>query len=323
MDDIKLIKYLLKETSEEENSAVEGWIEAHPDHREKYAQVQWIWEKGKSLAHKSDVDENAAWERFLERKEQSTKKRYRSSWRSLYPAWSGVAAAILILVLGLVVTLLLPHGGKAYFASVLLESNDASKEENLLDGSMVTLNKTSRLTYSQKVFGRHRTVNLLEGEAYFQVKRNLKRPFTVQVEEVDIMVLGTSFNVKKGKGETEIIVDSGTVRVELGEQAVVLEAGEKATAILQEGILKKAVQENKLFRYYINNKFEAENTPLSQLVTALNQAYGSEVVISSDELQAARITTTLEFGSLDKNLEVINETLGTKISREGQKIILY
>lgn len=323
MDETILIKYLLKETSEAENSAVEKWIEAHPDHRKQYAQIQWIWENGKSLAHKNKVDENAAWDRFLERKEQPPQKRFRSPWRSLYPIWSGTAAAVLILVLGLTVTYLLPHGGKAYFAAVRLESSETSKKEILLDGSTVTLNKTSTLSYSQKVFGNNRTVNLLEGEAYFQVKKDPKRPFIVQAEAVDITVLGTSFNVKKGNTETEIIVDSGTVRVELGGQSVTLQAGEKAIANRQEGILEKVLQENQLFRYYVTNKFEANNTPLGQLVRVLNDAYGSEVTIATDTLKNTGITTTLEYGSLDKNLEVINETLGTQLSKDGGKIILY
>ena len=323
MDETILIKYLLKETSEAENAAVEKWIEAHPDHRKQYAQIQWIWENGKSLAHKSKVDENAAWDRFLERKEQPPQKRFRSSWISLYPIWSAAAAAVLILVSGLAVTSLLPHGGKAYFATVLLESSEASMKEVLLDGSTVTLNKTSALSYSQKVFGNNRTVNLLEGEAYFQVKKDPKRPFIVQAEAVDITVLGTSFNVKRGSDETEIIVDSGTVRVQLGEQSVDLGTGEKAIANLQNETLETALQENKLFKYYVNNKFEAENTLLSQLVATLNHAYGSEVTIATDQLKNTRITTTLEYGSLNKNLEVINETLGTQLSKEGGKIILY
>lgn len=323
MNDKLLIKYLLKETSQEEEKVVKKWVTAHPDHQKQYDHIHWIWENSKNLAQKSDVDENAAWQRFLERKAQKVHPVPKSGSRFLTPIWVRAAAAVaLVFLLGWSVFSLLPHSGRAYFSAVLLESDSFSVQESLLDGSLITLNKNSRVNYSQKLFSRQRLVNMVGGEAYFQVQKNQRRPFIVQTENIAITVLGTSFNVKNEGEITIVIVDSGAVKVEMGNQQVFLEPHEKAILNRVKGTLEKSVQEDQLFRYYVNNLFVAENTPLQQIVEALNIAYGSEITIASDELKTLPITTTLEYGSLDDNLEVIKETLGIQISKEDNKIVL-
>src|SRR6218665_27261 len=65
----------------------------------------------------------------------------------------------------------------------------------LPDGTQVSLNSDSRLQYSGDFSGATREVTL-EGEAYFDVVKNPKRPFIVHTSAIDIRVLGTSFNVK-------------------------------------------------------------------------------------------------------------------------------
>lgn len=65
----------------------------------------------------------------------------------------------------------------------------------LPDGTQVSLNSDSKLQYSEDFSGPTREV-ILEGEAYFDVVKNPKRPFIVHTSAIDIRVLGTAFNVK-------------------------------------------------------------------------------------------------------------------------------
>ena len=64
----------------------------------------------------------------------------------------------------------------------------------LPDGSTVTLNHYSSLSYPEKFKSDKREVKL-NGEAYFEVSKNKKHPFIVQTETIDVQVLGTHFNV--------------------------------------------------------------------------------------------------------------------------------
>src|SRR5690554_3792373 len=304
MNDELLTKYLLKETSGEENLLVEQWLRAHPDHQKQYEQMQWVWENSKTTLQHSTVDEDLAWEKFKT-------KRSRTSKTIRFPFWlRGVAAAFVLLAIGWIALSFIPHSGRAYFTEVVLEAGGNSQREILLDGTLVTLNKNSKLSYSQTMFSGERHAYLLEGEAYFEVRRDEDKPFYIQADDLTIKVLGTSFNVKKQGDYTHVVLDRGSVSVALGRQSLVLEPGEKVAVNKESKILEKTEIENRLYRYYLNNKFEAENIPLQQIVAALNDAYEANISIASDDLKSRRITTTLEYGSLDKNLEVIKETLG-------------
>ncbi len=317
MKDELLIKYLLEETNGEENRQVGEWLAAHPDHQKKYEQMQWLWENSKSNLQHSTVDENLAWEKFKTR-------RSRTSKAVQFPFWlRGVAAVFVVLVMGWLTLSFLPHSGRAYFTEVILEAESSIRQEVLLDGTVVTLNKNARLNYSQKLFSGERQVRLLEGEAYFEVLRDNNKPFYVQVDEVMVKVLGTSFNVKKHGNYTDVVLDEGSIAVQIGDQALTLEPGQRVSAHGKDKSLEKSTVENRLHRYYLNSRFEAENIPLYQIVEALNSAYDAHITIASEELGQTRMTTTLEYGSLDQNLEVIKETLSISISGEGKEWVLY
>ena len=82
------------------------------------------------------------------------------------------------------------------------------------DGSIVTLNRNSKL-----IFPKHFTKNVREvtitGEAFFDVKPNTSKPFIINAGNVQVKVLGTSFNVcaYPGTETVEVVVESGKVQV--------------------------------------------------------------------------------------------------------------
>ena len=84
----------------------------------------------------------------------------------------------------------------------------------LADGSKVYLNSESRLRFPTRFEGKERRV-YLEGEGYFEVARDSAKPFIVEAKEVDVRVLGTSFNVNTYVSERAIrtTLVSGKVRV--------------------------------------------------------------------------------------------------------------
>ncbi len=73
----------------------------------------------------------------------------------------------------------------------------------LPDGSKVWLNSSSKLVFDRRFRGRLREVTL-EGEAFFEVVKDKKRPFIVHTSAIDIRVLGTSFNVKSYREDNTI-----------------------------------------------------------------------------------------------------------------------
>jgi ferric-dicitrate binding protein FerR (iron transport regulator) len=99
----------------------------------------------------------------------------------------------------------------------------------LPDGSHVWLNNVSSLRYPTSFIGKDRTVELT-GEAYFEIAKDVTKPFLVKVKDQTIEVLGTSFNImaypEEGSPQTTLL--TGMVRVKAGGSSVKLRPDEQA-----------------------------------------------------------------------------------------------
>ena len=98
----------------------------------------------------------------------------------------------------------------------------------LADGTQVWLNAESRLEFPDRFNGNTREVRL-KGEAYFEVKKDAKRPFIVHTDYLTTRVLGTSFDVRAySRKDASVTLVSGRVQVKTGDLAQVLSPGEQA-----------------------------------------------------------------------------------------------
>ncbi|GAA4781520.1 DUF4974 domain-containing protein [Olivibacter ginsenosidimutans] len=98
----------------------------------------------------------------------------------------------------------------------------------LPDGTRVWLNAYSQLRFP-KSFSAHERKVWVTGEAYFEVAKDAKRPFSVQVGETLIKALGTAFNVRAyNEGETSATLTDGSIQVTYKDQSVKLIPGQQA-----------------------------------------------------------------------------------------------
>jgi len=100
----------------------------------------------------------------------------------------------------------------------------------LPDGTKVWLNSESELRYPSAFRGKQRSVQL-SGEAYFEVAKDRKHPFTVSINDMQVEVLGTHFNVMgyKDESSTKTTLLEGSVRIiKAGSQKLIV-PGEQAT----------------------------------------------------------------------------------------------
>jgi len=91
---------------------------------------------------------------------------------------------------------------------------DAKKEMKLSDGSQVWVNQKSNFSYPTEFSDEKRLVKL-SGEAFFDITKNPKKPFIIESGDLEVKVLGTSFNVRNYENENfaQITVRSGKVQV--------------------------------------------------------------------------------------------------------------
>jgi transmembrane sensor len=221
MSDDLLIKYLLRETSPEEDIELSHWLAEDPENRKEFERFELIWNESKNLEQKSTVDPEAAWVKFKEQVPDAAPKAVIRPISNRL-GWLRIAAVLFIIAGAWSFYLILGQNGYD-----TISSGQMVRTEVLPDGSKVTLNKNAVLSYKKDFKGNMRSVKLEQGEVFFDVSPDKSRPFIIDANQVNIRVLGTSFNVKKNSNLTEVIVESGLVRVSLKDQQIELKKGEK------------------------------------------------------------------------------------------------
>lgn len=160
---------------------------------------------------------------------------------------------------------------------------------DLPDGSRVTLNAGSKLSYPKQFEADSRQVKL-DGEGFFEVKKDHKRPFYVKANQSTVQVLGTRFNVKSVKGHVEsVTVEEGKVNVKNNSntESVLLTANMQA-AIQQENITKISVDANRAIAWK-RGELLLDNISLSQAVPEIERWYGIKITIKDQKLAQKRI----------------------------------
>lgn len=313
------MKQLLGETNAAEQQLVQQWMSEDPANQAYYDQLKRIWESSLQLADVSTVDTDKAWEKFQQRINKNEKSKI-TEQRSRF-AWMKVAATVILLVslgwLGYNV-----FNTDAPVKELLVQTQQQVVNDTLSDGSVVVLNKNSSISYPSKFKGDKRKVNL-KGEAFFNVTPDKQKPFVIDVNDVEVTVVGTSFNIKSQNDKTEVVVETGIVRVTKNGQTVELKAGEKILIAAADTVMaEKQVVSDQLYNYYRTKEFVCDDTPLWKLVDVLNQAYGANIVIGRAELKNLPMNTTFVNESLDQVLEVIRLTFSIKVTKTSDKIIL-
>jgi transmembrane sensor len=313
MDEL-LVKYLAEEATPPERARVEAWIGEDEANLHYFNHFKTIWERAAGLAPVVPIDENEAWKRF-QRRVKVVPARRKNAWMRI--------AALFILVIGagiLSMVLLKEKNDKPQ--QLALNATDRVMTDTLPDGTVATLNKHSELSFPSSFRGKQRKVNL-EGEAFFAVKPDKEHPFVIDVNGVEVTVLGTSFNVRSTADSTEVIVETGRVQVKKDSVVILLQAGERVIFGKADPAPEKKQSSDKLYNYYISRTFVCDNTPLWKLVEKLNTAYDVNIVITRKELRNLPLNVTFDEESLDMILKVISQTLMVKITREENRIEIH
>jgi len=318
MDDL-LVKYLLEEATKQDRIEVEKWIALQTANGMYFENFRTIWNQSKYLAAHSKVDEDAAWIRFKDRV-QETESQVIPMVSNPYFKYLRIAAAIILMA-----------GGSWFGYQISIKNNfspqisvfsgEKTLVDTLPDGSIITLNKNSAISYAENfTTGSTRNVKL-KGEAFFQVTPDKSKPFLVDANDVIVRVVGTSFNVKSSLERTEIIVETGLVEVTKKEQKVKIRPEEKVTVLKNISALVAKKNEDQFYKYYRTDKLVCNDTPLWKLAEVLSEAYHTQVVVSQ-ERKNLPINTTFESKSLDEILMIISETFNITVVRNDDQIIL-
>lgn len=191
----------------------------------------------------------------------------------------------------------------------------------LPDGTKVWLNNASSLRYPTSFSGTSREVELM-GEAYFEVAKNVAKPFSVKVLDATVHVLGTSFNIMAYNNESTIntTLVSGSVKVSEHDHQMLLTPGEQSQ-LDKQGSLKKTQVNVASVIAWKNGFFNFSHTDFQSAMRQLARWYDIDVVYKG-------VIPTKSFsGVIDRQLSLsevlkIFESDEYTLSIEGNSMIV-
>ncbi len=305
-----LAKYFAGESSVSEAKEVEEWRSASKDNARSFFEAKKIWLAGKTIEEpKPGVFDDIV--------------KQQAPTISLLPKILKFAAAIVI-VAG--VSFLLYN----YFISPYGSGDEIVAEKTLStklpDGSNVTVQKGSRLKIND--FETSRSVTL-SGRAYFDIKEDPTKPFTIETESAKVQVVGTKFVVNsRDKKNTEVFVESGQVNLYQKPEAfngsnmmVSLTSGESGElSVGTRGIRKKKVKDQNYLAWK-TGYLSFRNTNMTDVANVLEDTYGIQVEFENASIRLCRLTANYKEKTSEEVLEYIAETFDFSFSRQGNKVV--
>nr|WP_242689074.1 FecR domain-containing protein [Pedobacter sp. SYSU D00535] len=209
----------------------------------------------------------------------------------------------------------------------------------LPDNSTVILRPGSKIRYADSFTSSKREV-YLEGEAFFEVTKDARRPFIVRTEELITKVLGTSFSVKAYKNDKafSVKVNTGKVSVfakktgsekeflsqNLESGGVLITPNQEVTFHRQETRLVKKRLEipTDLSIEVAEEKLEFVDTPFSQVITAINKAYDIQIKYDEEKIGNCPLTASLSRQQLYEKLDLICRAVEASYSIENGNIVI-
>jgi len=212
MNDDLLVRYLLGDTSTEENATIETWMLESEENQKLLEQMYFIMQATDKLQIMNSADPDAALTAL--KKKINSKKRSHLFRRSIKVA-QRIAAILFIPILALATFLLLETSNEPLrYVEVNTNPGIISSFE-LPDGSKAWLNAGGYMKYPVEFSTKKREVEL-KGQGYFKVTKDASKPFFVKIDDsYSVEVLGTEFNVTAYENEDliETTLVTGKVRL--------------------------------------------------------------------------------------------------------------
>lgn len=196
----------------------------------------------------------------------------------------------------------------------------------LSDGTKVYLNSDTKLIYPEQFVGKERKITV-EGEAYFEVKKDKKKPFIVDVSMMQIQVLGTSFNVNAYPSDAKIIttLDEGSVKIRNSRSNsfdYTMKSGE--SAIYEKETESCIIQKNKNYKNescWVKGVLVFNDTPLENVLKTLSRKYNVKFEVGNEAIYSYTYTLRSENESLSDILEGMEHITPIRCQRISQKTI--
>lgn len=284
-----------------------AWVEADEGHRSAWEAVERSGDILAGLATPQAAVPEAGARRARVR--AAPVRRPLRRWRTAVGLVAGVAAA-LVLVAG-------PALWRDLGADYATGRGEV-RVVDLEDGSQVRLGPMSAMRV--RFDGASRDITLQSGEAYFEVARDLRRPFSVEAGQADVTVLGTGFDVRRRKASTEVGVRHGRVQVRAERRTAELTAGE--WAVVEGGRLKLGAASPENVGAWSARRVVAVDRPVNAVLDDLRARTPMLVLMLDPTLGASRVTGSYDAAEPVAALKAVVAPHGGRVRHAAPWVVI-
>ena len=354
--------FLADELSPAEVQSLRQWLAASDENRKYFEEIKVIWQATGSVDTSVTYHPEKAWQKVAgKRPERTYSNRQEVSMNLIPPKVERiikrtlqVAAAIAVIFSGGALTsyfMLKSDIDQAKELAILADSKyemvaprGSKSIITLPDGSIVVLNAASKITYSTN-FGFSSRELSLEGEAYFNVRTNPDKPFTIHTSDIDVLAFGTAFNVKAYPEDPTIVttLEHGELRVNsrndnsldvtLKPKQNVVYYKNNPIAVKQEistnNRVSPSVEKNdvpvvtvsedvnvSLHTSWKDTEWLIESQTFGELAGSLERRYNIRMIFGSNDLRNYRFSGTIRNETIEQILNVLTFSAPMKYTIE-------
>lgn len=234
-----------------------------------------------------------------------------------------IAAIMLLPILSAITVYLIMQPQGAEPLIVVVEPGEKANVV-LPDGSKVSLNSDSRLTYYNDYNEKERYLKL-DGEAYFEVEPNTKKPFIVECVDMKVEVLGTTFGIKAYDNDEIIstVLNIGKIQIQTPDKTLILKPNERVVYDRKAKHTQSATVNAADYTDWRHNRLRFDNESLQDIATTISRIHNVDIIFEEAHIKNLKFTGTIDNTNIETVLNTLSFTSPINYKIKDSAIILY
>ena len=312
-------KYFDGNITDAEIKELSDWIK-----NDRHLQNWWEEEFSKSDAGINPVLRDKLFARIKEQTQGKEETQGKEKPRTIrMNLWKWAAAIVLPICIAFFTYYLIDSSQTVGVPFIVKADKGDKATIELPDGTNVVLNSASQLSYLNN-FGENGRRVQLNGEAYFKVAHDEKRAFIVQVGDLEVKVLGTSFNVSayEDAKDVTVVLLEGKVGVYAQKMSHIMKPGDKIEYNKATHKITATQVHPSDYIEWTKGNIYFEKESLENIMKTLSRIYDVEIRFDSNKLPNEYFTGTIPGGGIQNALNILMLTSPFYYEMDGSVIVL-
>lgn len=307
--------------SKSDKKIVCNWRSLSAENEDTYNSIAAVFHDLELLPEYQKLDTTASWDDFKQKLESVPpniinavgNSRNKTSNIRYLKRYLSLAACLLLI---------------SWFGVRFFKANDMiriatgpAQQKNLTmpDGSQILLNQNTEILYNKNNYSQNRAIDLVKGEAYFDVVHSNIHPFRINASNFQIRDIGTSFNVKYDGKSVFVTVSSGVVSLSdnLNKHAVTLTANQKGIGNITSSEVVSAANDETNYKAWADHNFQFLNATVADVIKKVSEVYGARIVMVDNTIGTRKITLAFRNQDIDSVMSIIGQTMQLKIEKKA------